>query len=91
MTIDHDTPAHRFTVRTPDGTGELVYAETGDRTLDLRHTFVEPALRGTGAADALVRAALAYAHEHGYRVTVSCPYVRDWLQRHPDERDALST
>lgn len=89
MNVEHDPAAHRFTVRTPDGSGELAYSETGDRVINLQHTFVEPALRGTGAADALVRAALAYARDHASRVVVSCPYVRRWLRRHPDERDTL--
>jgi predicted GNAT family acetyltransferase len=38
--------------------------------------------------DALVRAALRYAHQRGARVMATCPYVRAWLRRHPEERPA---
>ena len=50
------------------------------------HTEIPPSGRGKGVADALVRAALRYARERGARVMATCPYVRVWLRRHPDER-----
>jgi predicted GNAT family acetyltransferase len=41
-------------------------------------------------ADALVRAALAYARERDLNVIATCPYVQAWLRRHPEERPGAS-
>ncbi len=86
MTIHHDPERLRFFAPLADGDAELVYAPFGDDILDLQHTEIPPSGRGQGVGDALVRAALAYAREHGFRVMATCPYVQAWLRRHPEER-----
>lgn len=86
MTVEHEPQRSRFVVFLPDGDAELVYAPFSEDILDLQHTEIPPSGRGHGIGDALVRAALAYAGEHGLHVIATCPYVRDWLRRHPDER-----
>jgi uncharacterized protein len=86
--VRHDSEGSRFVVDLPDGQAELIYGEFAEDVLDLQHTEVPPSGRGTGVSDALVRAALRYARERGARVMATCPYVRAWLRRHPDERPA---
>jgi uncharacterized protein len=88
MTVEHDPEHSRFVVRLPDGDAELLYARFSEDVLDLQHTEVPPSGHGKGVADALIRAALAYAREHGMRVMATCPYVQKWLRRHPAERPA---
>ena len=88
MTAEHDPEHSRFVIRLPDGDAELLYAPFGDDVLDLQHTEVPPSGQGKGVADALIRAALAYAREHRMRVMATCPYVQMWLRRHPAERPA---
>ena len=86
MKVYHDERCERFYVTLPEGEAELVYGEFGEGILDLQHTEVPPSARGDGVADALVRAALAFAREGGYRVVATCPYVQRWLKTHPEER-----
>lgn len=86
--VQHDPERSRFFLSLADGDAELYYAPFSEDVLDLQHTEVPPAGRGTGIADALVRAALAYAREQGMRVMATCPYARTWLRKHPDERPA---
>jgi predicted GNAT family acetyltransferase len=90
MTVEHDPQRSRFVVSLSDGEAELVYAPFSEDILDLQHTEIPPSGRGHGIGDALVRAALAYARERSLRVIATCPYVRDWLRRHPDERPPAS-
>jgi predicted GNAT family acetyltransferase len=73
-------------IRLTDGEAELVYTVLGDEAIDLQHTEVPPADRNQGIADTLVRAALAYAREHELRVVPTCPYVKAWFRKHPEER-----
>ena len=86
MTVEHDEQGHRFYIRLPEGEAELVYGEFGDGILDLQHTEVPPSARGSGAGDALVRAALAYARAQEQKVIATCPYVQRWLKIHAEER-----
>ena len=84
--VRHDSEGSRFVVDLPNGQAELIYGEFAEDVLDLQHTEVPPSGRGKGVGDALVRAALRYARARGTRVMATCPYVRAWLRRHPDER-----
>jgi predicted GNAT family acetyltransferase len=90
-TVRHEPEQSRFVLPLPDGDAQLFYAPFGDDMLDLQHTEVPPSGQGQGVGDALVRAALAYAHEHKLRVIATCPYVQVWLRRHPDERPGTPT
>jgi hypothetical protein len=86
MDVRHDPERSRFFVALPEGDAELLYQPFGDDIIDLQHTEVPNAERHHGVADALVRAALAWARERELRVIATCPYVQAWLRRHPEER-----
>jgi len=84
-TVERNEAAHRFELRAPDGSvAELVYHMRGPTTIVLLHTEVPPELRGHGIAGQLARAALDHARAHGLRVKVKCPYVKAFLERHPE-------
>ena len=48
------------------------------------HTVVQPAYEGKGVASTLVAAALADVASRGLAVVPLCPFVRGWLDRHPE-------
>jgi uncharacterized protein len=86
MTVQHDPERSRFFIPLNDGVAELLYELFSEDVLDLQHTEIPRSGRGLGVGDALVRAALTYAREHGFQVMATCPYVQAWLGKHPDER-----
>ena len=86
MRVEHDESRHRFTISLDEGTAELTYDEFSEGVLNLQHTEVPRHARGEGVGDALVRAALGFARERGYKVVATCPYVQRWLMAHPEER-----
>lgn len=53
-------------------------------TVELPHTYVDPARRGQGLAGILIRHALDDIIASGRKVVPTCPYVRAWLDSHPD-------
>ena len=55
----------------------------------LVHTEVAPAFEGRGIGAALARFALDDARSRGLRVIASCPYVRSYLTRHPEDHDIV--
>lgn len=87
--VDHRPADHRFVADVAGGEAVLIYEPLGDGTLDLEHTIVPDESRGAGVGDALVRAAVDYAHQNGVGLVPTCPYVAAWLKRHPDQRDVF--
>jgi predicted GNAT family acetyltransferase len=90
VNVENDSGQHRFHVGLPEGEGELVYQLPAKGTIELVHTEVSPALRGRGVAEALAEAAFAYARANGMRVVPTCPYVKRWLTKHPEQRDLVA-
>jgi uncharacterized protein len=78
-----DQAGSRFIVEADGQVAELVYQLDGDR-LVLLHTGVPIELEGRGIGSMLVAAAFDEAERRGLTVVPLCPFVRDWLKRHPD-------
>jgi len=87
-TIRHDAEARRFQTEVDGHTGVLDYSEHGDR-VSFDHVVVPDAIGGRGVAGALTRHALEHARAEGWRVVPRCPYVRAWVERHPDYADLV--
>jgi len=69
--------------------GFLEYKQLGSR-IALIHTEVLPTFEGRGVAAAIVRFALDDARRRGLRVIATCPYVRSYLARHPEDQDLVA-
>lgn len=82
--IKHDEVNKRFYVEINGNTSELTYKKVDDKTLDYHHTFVPEALRNQGLAAKITKYALAYARNNHYYVIPSCPYVKAYIEQHPD-------
>lgn len=87
--ITHQAEQQRFVAQTNGELAELTYTLPQTRVLDLQHTFVPPAARQQGVAGALVEYAVRYAQRHDHKIIPSCPFVKAWLAKHPQERDAV--
>jgi uncharacterized protein len=89
MTVEHVPKESRFVVRIGADTAELTYTLPDVHTIDLQHTSVPESARGHGVADALAEAAFAYARAQGLQVIPTCPFVRRWLIKHPEQHDLV--
>jgi predicted GNAT family acetyltransferase len=69
--------------------GVIVYRPRPD-ALALVHTEVDPAFEGRGLAAKLVAAALDDVRRRGLEILPLCPYVRSYLERHPDDADLVA-
>ena len=70
--------------------GMVVYKRDGNR-LVIRHTMVEPGLRGDGVGTNMVRAVLDDVRERGEKLTNYCGFVADFLSDHADYQDLVDT
>lgn len=81
----------RFEARSASGEllGLSAYVVHDGRVV-FTHTEVEPHAEGTGVGSALVRGALDQVRASGRQVVALCPFVKAWLERHPDHQDLLA-
>lgn len=82
--VEHDEQERRWVDRLPEGVAYLSYEPTDDGALDLQHTVVPEPARGRGVGESLVRAAFAHAKREGVRVVPTCPFVKAYLEEHPE-------
>jgi predicted GNAT family acetyltransferase len=54
------------------------------------HTEIDDRFEGHGLASVLVREALADVRAHGKRIVAECPFVRSYVERHPEVADLLA-
>lgn len=63
--------------------GVAEYRDRGDRRIFV-HTVVDEAYAGRGLGNRLAKGALDDALAHDLHVVPRCPFIRAWLERHPD-------
>jgi len=85
-----DAPEHERYEAQLEGApvGVLEYVAKRGR-IALVHTEVFPGYEGRGIAAGLARFALDDARRRGLRVIASCPYVKRYLETHPEDHDIV--
>ncbi|MBV9830703.1 MAG: N-acetyltransferase [Marmoricola sp.] len=68
----------------------LFRRDEADRVVDLVHTEVDDRFEGHGVGSALARESLDAIREEGWQVVASCPFIRDWIERHSDYQDLVA-
>jgi predicted GNAT family acetyltransferase len=72
-----------------DLAGFASYRVSGD-SMAFTHTVVEPAFEGRGVGSGLARFGLDEARSRGFDVKPVCPFIRSWIERHPDYTDLVA-
>jgi uncharacterized protein len=89
VTISDAEAALRYEAHDDDAlAGFLDYVVKRDR-IALVHTEVLPDHQGQGVASRLTVFALDDARRRGLRVIATCPYVRAYVERHPETHDIV--
>ena len=65
------------------------YRRRPDRIL-LTHTEIDPSCEGRGYGSLLARAVLDAARADGLQVAPLCPFIRDYIDRHPEYEDLVA-
>ena len=87
--VRNNEAAHRYELEVD---GKLAVAEYRLRPgrISFTHTEVPDALEGRGIGTRLVKAALDDARAKGLKVVPICPFVKHYIETHPEERDLLA-
>jgi Predicted acetyltransferase len=90
MEIQHDSENHKFYANVEGGEAHLLYRHGENDALDLYATEVPAQARGKNIADSLVREAIKQAKEDDVQIVDTCPYVKSWFAKHPEESAILA-
>jgi predicted GNAT family acetyltransferase len=69
--------------------GFVEYIRTHGDLIVFTHTEVLPEYEGRGIGSALAKHVLDMARDEGLKVLPICPFIADWITRHP-EYEAIS-
>ncbi|HEX4267498.1 MAG TPA: GNAT family N-acetyltransferase [Steroidobacteraceae bacterium] len=88
-TVRDDSARQRYELEVEGGSAFIDYVR-GDRKVIMTHAEVPIALRGGGIGSALVQGALALVRARGDKVVPHCPFVAQYMRRHPETLDLLA-
>lgn len=80
---------HRFEI-SQDGLVAFSLYQIEGSLMVFTHTEVPEELEGKGVGSSLARAALDYAREHGFKVLPLCPFIRSYIERHPEYQSLVT-
>jgi uncharacterized protein len=89
MTVTNNEVAQQFEVHVGGLLARLMYERTGERVI-FAHTEVPAVLEGRGVGSLLARAALDDARARQLQVVPHCPFVRGYIERHPEYRELVT-
>ena len=84
-----NNPAHHRFELVVDGHIAATYYELAGGVITFVHTEVPPELGGKGVGSRLVKGALDQVRADGLKVIAQCPFVKAWIDKHPDYADLL--
>jgi predicted GNAT family acetyltransferase len=91
LTVTDRPDAGRYEVSAGDRVlGLAAYQRRGEQIV-FTHTEVDPDAGGSGIGSTLVRGALDDVRARELRAVPLCPFVRAWIDRHPDYADLVDS
>lgn len=87
-TVLNNTEKNRYELSV-DGHLAATYYRIADGVITFIHTEVPDALAGRGIGAKLVKGALDQVRAAGLKVVPQCPFVRAYIEKHPDYADLL--
>jgi predicted GNAT family acetyltransferase len=82
-TVIDNTSAHRLEIQDGDAIAFLTYRTKGDAT-EYVHSETPPESQGKGYASALAKFGLERDKAAGRKVIPTCPFVKTYIDRHPE-------
>lgn len=67
------------------------FTEVRGHTVVFTHTEIDPAYEGQGLGGKLARGALDDVRSRGEHVIARCPFIKAWIEKHPDYQDLLTS
>ncbi|WP_277207376.1 GNAT family N-acetyltransferase [Isoptericola croceus] len=91
VTVRSDDDRNVYLALLDDGTeAGGAYYRRRDGVVTFTHTKVSPEFEGQGVGSTLARGALDDVRGRGEQVVARCPFIKAYIERHPDYQDLLA-
>jgi len=87
--VTDNTTLNHYELITDGGVAFVKY-RTAPGIRIFTHAEVPKALEGHGLGSELARGALELARTQGYKVVPQCPFIADFIGKHPEYRDLVA-
>ena len=87
--IVNNRTKHRYELAV-DGHIAASYYELAGPVITFVHTEVPPELGGKGIGSRLIKGALDHVRADGLKVIAQCPFVKAYIEKHPDYANLLN-
>jgi len=87
--VVNNTAKQRYELAVDGHIAATYYRITGG-LITFVHTEVPPELGGKGIGSRLIRGALDQVRAGGLKVIAQCPFVKAYIEKHPDYADLLN-
>lgn len=84
--VKNNNDLNRFEVDLGDQIAVMEYMRAGNNII-FTHTEVPQAYEGQGIANQMAAVALAYAKSEGLKVQPLCPFVKGYIEKHPEYKE----
>jgi uncharacterized protein len=91
LTVHDNAKERRYESRIGTKVLGVISYQAEPSRLTLIHTEVDPAFEGKGVGSRLVAGALEDIRSRGLSLVPICPFVRAYLDRHPEQADLVAT
>ncbi|TDD37403.1 N-acetyltransferase [Actinomadura sp. KC06] len=88
--ITDNAGQNRYEIRLDGELAGFVEYELREGAIALVHTEVGSAFEGKGVGGALARGVLDDVRTRGLSVAPVCPFIKRWIERHPDYQDLVA-
>lgn len=89
LNVLHDKKNQKFYVKIENKESSLLYNIINEHTLDFLSTFVPIEQRGQSIAAKITDVALQYAKDNNYKVIPTCPFIKHYIDTHPNYRNLV--
>jgi uncharacterized protein len=90
VTVEDNPLVSRYEARVDGALAGVSEYELADQMIVFLHTVVARKYEGQGVGGSIARYALDDARARGLQVRALCPFIRGWMERHPDYSDLIS-
>jgi predicted GNAT family acetyltransferase len=87
-TVTDNAARSRYELPVGDAVAFIEHVGEGDAVAFV-HTEVPEAMEGKGVGSRLVKGALEDVRRRGLKVVPRCPFVREYIVRHPEYQDIV--
>ena len=87
--VRQNTALNRYEMDVAGGTA-LAFYRLADGVMTVTHTEVPAVLRGRGIGSRMMHGVLQDVRTRGLKVIPGCPFVADFIDRHPAYADLLA-